>query len=67
MPTHSFSVIIPSYKMGKFIGAALDSVGAQTCADWEVIVVEDCGPEDGTETIVKDFAAQHPQHGAPFW
>jgi len=61
-----FSIIIPSYRMGKFIGAALDSVAAQTCADWEVIVVEDCGPEDGTEKIVIDFAARHPQHRVEF-
>ena len=57
-----FSVIIPAFKMGKFIGEALDSIGAQTCRDWEVIVVEDCGPEDGTEAIVMEFAKAHRNH-----
>lgn len=61
-----FSVIMPSYKMGGFIGEALTSVGAQSCQDWEVIVVEDCGPEDGTETIVRQFAATHPDHRVEF-
>lgn len=66
MPTTSFSIIIPSYEMGKFIGSALDSVGAQTCTDWEVIVVEDCGPEDGTERIVKEFATKHSERRVEF-
>jgi glycosyltransferase involved in cell wall biosynthesis len=61
-----FSVIIPAYKMGGFIGEALESVGAQTCRDWEVIVVDDCGPDDGTEKIVQDFAKVHPEHRVEF-
>jgi glycosyltransferase involved in cell wall biosynthesis len=60
------SVIMPSYKMGRFIRAALDSVGQQSCCDWEVIVVEDCGPEDGTEAIVREFAKTHPEHRIEF-
>lgn len=61
-----FSVIVPSYKMGKFIGAALKSVGAQTCTEWEIIIVDDCGPEDGTEGIIKSFAAKYPQNRIEF-
>lgn len=52
--------------MGKFIGAALESVGAQTCTEWEIIVVDDCGPEDGTEEIVKSFATKYPQNRIEF-
>jgi glycosyltransferase involved in cell wall biosynthesis len=66
MSAPAFSVIIPAYKMGRFIGEALSSVGAQSCRDWEVIVVEDCGPEDGTEAIVRDFAKAHPNHRVEF-
>lgn len=40
-----FSVVIPSYK-GRYLGEAIDSVIAQTCGDWELIVVNDCSPED---------------------
>jgi glycosyltransferase involved in cell wall biosynthesis len=61
-----FSVIIPAYKMGRFIGEALESVGAQTCGDWEVIVVDDCGPEDGTEAIVKGFSNTYSNHRIDF-
>jgi len=41
------SVIIPSFKMGQFIGEALESVGAQTYPHWEVIVVDDAGDGGG--------------------
>lgn len=56
------SVIVPSFKMGQFIGEALESVGAQTYRNWEVIVVDDAGPEDGTRATVVAFAANHPDH-----
>ena len=56
------SVIMPCYKMGRFIGEALESVGAQTYTNWEVIAVDDCGPEDGTREAVEAFAKQFPNH-----
>ena len=60
------SIIIPSYKMGRYIGEALESVGKQTYENWEVIAVDDCGPEDGTKEIIESFAACHPQHRIEF-
>jgi glycosyltransferase involved in cell wall biosynthesis len=56
------SVILPSYRMGRFVPEALASVGAQTHADWEVILVDDHGPEDGTRAAVAEFAARHANH-----
>ncbi len=56
------SVIMPAYRMGAYIGDALGSVARQTHPHWEVIVVDDCAPEDGTAAIVAEFARQHPQH-----
>lgn len=61
-----FSVIMPAYKMGQYIGEALESVATQTCQDWEVIVVDDCAPDDGTHNIVKDFASRHKNHRIEF-
>jgi glycosyltransferase involved in cell wall biosynthesis len=49
------SICIPAYKADRFIGETLESVRAQTFADWEIIVVED-GSHDGTEGIVRAFA-----------
>jgi glycosyltransferase involved in cell wall biosynthesis len=48
--------------MGQFIGEALESVGKQSCPNWEVIAVDDCGPEDGTKEAVEDFAKKFPDH-----
>ncbi len=56
------SVIMPCYKMGQFIGEALESVGKQTYTNWEVIAVDDCGPEDGTKEAVEVFAKQFSNH-----
>jgi glycosyltransferase involved in cell wall biosynthesis len=56
------SVIIPCYKMGLFIGDALASVGTQTFTDWEVIAVDDCGPDDGTRAVVDSFTLRFPSH-----
>jgi glycosyltransferase involved in cell wall biosynthesis len=64
--TVTFSVITPAYKMGAYIGAALDSVGAQSCRDWEVIVVDGCAPDDGTREIVEKFATRFPGHRVEF-
>jgi glycosyltransferase involved in cell wall biosynthesis len=56
------SVIIPCYKMGRFLGDALTSVGAQSYPHWEVLAVDDAGPEDGTRDIVSTFAKAHASH-----
>lgn len=62
MKTPLFSVIMPCHGMGKFIRAALESVGRQSEGAWEVVAVDDAGPRDGTEEAVREFARRHPQH-----
>ena len=44
--------------MGQFIGDALRSVGEQTHGNWELIVVDDFGPNDGTAEAVQRFASE---------
>jgi glycosyltransferase involved in cell wall biosynthesis len=56
------SVIVPCYKMGRYVAEALQSVASQTYLRWEVIVVDDCGPDDGTQEAVKAFAARCQNH-----
>lgn len=56
------SVVMPAFGVGAYIPQALDSVAAQTYPNWEVVVVDDHGPDDGMAVSVHRFAAQHPAH-----
>jgi glycosyltransferase involved in cell wall biosynthesis len=48
------SIIIPVYNVEKYVGAALDSVFAQTYKNIEVIAVDDCS-RDGTVEVVNRY------------
>lgn len=48
------SIIMPSYKCGRFISKSIKSVQAQTYQNWELIIVDDCSG-DGTVDIVLDI------------
>jgi GT2 family glycosyltransferase len=56
----SVSICIPAFKAERHLPETLASVRAQTFADWELVVTED-GSRDGTERIVREFAATVPQ------
>lgn len=51
------SVIIPAYNAERFIGQTLESVLAQTYANFEVLVVDD-GSHDHTAAIVRQYVAK---------
>lgn len=48
------SIIMPSYNTAKFIAESIQSVIAQTYKDWELIIVDDCSP-DNTDDVIKHF------------
>ena len=48
------SIIIPLYNKAPYVRRALESISAQTFADFEVIVVDD-GSTDGGAAIVADY------------
>jgi len=56
------SVVIPSYNSAGFISRTLDSVGAQTFASHETIVVDD-GSTDGTADVVQAYFVRHGMNG----
>lgn len=47
-----FSIVIPAFNRERELPAAIDSVMAQECTDWELIVVDD-GSSDATSNVVK--------------
>lgn len=52
-----FSVLVPTYNQDRFLPSALDSLLAQTCPDWEALVVND-GSTDATPEVMARYAAR---------
>lgn len=50
------SVIMPVYNASKFIGEAIESVLAQTCKNWELIIIDDAS-SDNSSQIIEEFSA----------
>ena len=56
MKNSRVSIIIPAYSAARFIGAALDSVFAQTFRDYEVVLVNDGSPDTRElEKVLKPY------------
>lgn len=56
MDTPKVSVLMTAYNREKYIGAAIDSVLAQTYENWELIITNDCS-KDRTLEIAQSYAA----------
>ena len=50
-----FSIIVPVYNVEKYVAQCIESIQGQTFADYEVLVVDDCGNDDSMK-IVKRYA-----------
>ena len=48
------SIIMPTYKCGRFISKSIESIQAQTYQNWELIIVDDCSG-DGTIDLILDY------------
>lgn len=48
------SIIMPSYNTTKYIGESIESVQRQTYQNWELLIVDDCSP-DNTDEVVKPY------------
>lgn len=55
-----FSIIIPCYKVARYVSDCLESVLAQQEASWEAICVDD-GSSDGTGQLLDGYAAKDPR------
>lgn len=58
--TPEISIIIPVYKGVRFLREALESVKAQTFADWECLCVDD-GSKDGSGALLDELAVGEPR------
>lgn len=54
-----FSVIIPIYKVEKYLSRCIESVLCQTCQDFELILVDDGSPDNCPE-ICDSYVEKHP-------
>jgi len=68
-----FSIVIPSYNRGKFIGETISSLINQTFRDFEIIIIDDGSTDDTREVItqlhqkdvrVKYFYKENGERGA---
>ena len=58
MPNFRISVIMGIYNCANTLVEALDSLYAQTCQDFKIILCED-GSTDDTYQVAADYAARH--------
>jgi glycosyltransferase involved in cell wall biosynthesis len=52
--TPAVTVVVTSFNYGRYVGAALESVRAQTMADFECVVVDD-GSTDDSVAVIQSF------------
>ena len=55
---YSVSVIVPIYRVEKYLAECLDSLAAQSLKSLEVVLVDD-GSTDGSTAIALDYAERH--------
>lgn len=58
--SHLVSIVTPSYNSEKYIMNTIRSVIAQTYANWEMIIVDDCS-SDGTVELVENISRSEPR------
>ncbi|MBI3490876.1 MAG: glycosyltransferase [Acidobacteria bacterium] len=49
------SVLIPCYNLGAYLNDAVESVLAQTCQDFEIVIVDDGSTDPGTQALLADY------------
>ena len=55
------SIITPMYKGAALVGETIKSVQAQSYRNWEMIIVDDCSPDNGAGIAEVNKYAQNDQ------
>ena len=66
------SIVTPAFRAASLVGETIRSVISQTYPHWEMLIVDDCSPDD-TRAVVKGWSAQdgrvrlieHASNGGP--
>ena len=51
MTTPRVSILMPVYNVASYLREAMDSILAQTYTDFELIVLDDCSPDNSAEIL----------------
>jgi teichuronic acid biosynthesis glycosyltransferase TuaG len=54
------SIITPAYKAAGYITETIESVQKQTFTDWEMLIIDDCSPDE-TASVVRKLAEKDPR------
>lgn len=54
MSTPTVTFVVPSYRLGHFLAECVNSVLSQTYSDWEMLIMDDCSP-DNTGEVASSF------------
>jgi glycosyltransferase involved in cell wall biosynthesis len=72
-PSPLVSIVVPNYNHAKFLPQRIESILAQTFRDYELIVLDDCSPDNSRE-VIQTLSARAPMRvvfneknsGSPF-
>ncbi|MFF5070800.1 CDP-glycerol glycerophosphotransferase family protein [Micromonospora olivasterospora] len=59
-PSPQVTIIVPVFNVADYLPETLESIAAQTVFDRCHVILVDDGSTDGSDTIAKQFAAEHP-------
>jgi glycosyltransferase involved in cell wall biosynthesis len=55
VPSPTVSFVVPTYKLAHLVGECLESIRAQSFEDYEILLMDDCSPDD-TASVAEAFA-----------
>ena len=59
--SETISIVTPVYNKAEYIEETLRSVEAQTCRDWELILVDDGSTDEGVQVILRHYGKVPPE------